>query len=361
MLRRSPRFCTPAPFSQVSTAHQHGEVPLPTPNGWFCMGFSTEIPPGTVVSRPLAGQDVVLYRTRSGLLRATRPYCPHLGAHLGLGGRIDGEDIICPFHRFAFGPDGACTRTSQAGYGPRTPKASLNLLPVRETDGLILVWHHHNSAPPTWEIPHLPVDWNGRLKFRAMEFAGHPQDILENSQDPAHLVVLHGRERYITAHCAAPPAADGPCLRSKLDMSVRIPGTRRTRGYQYEFTQYGTGYVTVDIRLGPTLTRIWVTVTPISDWRVHFRIAARTHIPASRHRPPTLSRISATAMASAIQWAHHAVTFSPRIGDGPIFATRGHNPRPHLAQGDGPITRYRHWAQQFYPDSPAHPDSKEPV
>ncbi|WP_148272102.1 Rieske 2Fe-2S domain-containing protein [Saccharopolyspora spinosa] len=54
--------------------------PLPYPNGWFCVGFSTEWLPGVVQTRPFMGEDLVIYRTRSGKLRASRPYCPHLGS-----------------------------------------------------------------------------------------------------------------------------------------------------------------------------------------------------------------------------------------------------------------------------------------
>ena len=32
-------------------------------------------------------------------------YCPHLGAHLAEGGRVQGESVRCPFHAWEF--DGA--------------------------------------------------------------------------------------------------------------------------------------------------------------------------------------------------------------------------------------------------------------
>ncbi|WP_331737272.1 Rieske 2Fe-2S domain-containing protein [Streptomyces sp. NBC_00019] len=79
-----------------------GTTVLPYPNGWFAVAFSTEVRPGQVITSRLMGKDVVIFRTRSGTLTVVDPHCPHLGAHLGRGGRMDGENLVCPFHAFAF-------------------------------------------------------------------------------------------------------------------------------------------------------------------------------------------------------------------------------------------------------------------
>ncbi|CAD5920211.1 Phenylpropionate dioxygenase and related ring-hydroxylating dioxygenases, large terminal subunit [Streptomyces sp. KY75] len=96
----------------------------------------------------------MLYRLGSGSLRAVRPYCPHLGAHLGLA-KVDGDDLVCPFHAFAFGPDGACVRT---GYGTPPPRSTLTRLPVHEANGAVFVWRHYDGREPDWEIPPLARD-----------------------------------------------------------------------------------------------------------------------------------------------------------------------------------------------------------
>lgn len=45
-------------------------------------------------------------------------YCPHLGAHLGIGGTVEGETLRCPFHAFRFDTGGVCVAT---GYGTKPP------------------------------------------------------------------------------------------------------------------------------------------------------------------------------------------------------------------------------------------------
>ncbi|MFG3029076.1 Rieske 2Fe-2S domain-containing protein [Streptomyces sp. NPDC048253] len=60
------------------------------------MGLSGEVKPGRVATRRLGRQDVVLWRTAQGALHANRPYCPHLGAHLGVGGTVHGAPRRLP-------------------------------------------------------------------------------------------------------------------------------------------------------------------------------------------------------------------------------------------------------------------------
>ena len=78
------------------------------PSGWYTAAFADEISPGEVATRTFMGREIVLYRTMSGELHAAEAYCPHLGAHLGRGGKVRGETIECPFHTFRFSADGKC-------------------------------------------------------------------------------------------------------------------------------------------------------------------------------------------------------------------------------------------------------------
>ena len=65
------------------------------PTGWFALAASHEVAPGAVKPLHNFGIDLVLFRTESGQVVVTDPYCPHLGAHLGYGGRVEGETIRC--------------------------------------------------------------------------------------------------------------------------------------------------------------------------------------------------------------------------------------------------------------------------
>lgn len=99
------------------------------------------------------GKELVLYRTEGGEACLVDAYCPHLGAHLGYGGHVDGECLICPFHQWQFNQKGQCVNIPYAKKIP--PRAQLITWPLQETHGLIIAWHHPSKTQPDWEVPAL--------------------------------------------------------------------------------------------------------------------------------------------------------------------------------------------------------------
>ncbi|MFE0062283.1 hypothetical protein [Streptomyces sp. NPDC059003] len=145
---------------------------------------------------------------------------------------------MCPFHGFAFGPDGACTRT---GYGTRPPKASLPLLPVAEESGLILlVWHHHAGEPPDWEPRAEHPGEFVPLARDTTECAGHPQEVLENTVDFGHLTALHW-PRVSHGHLLKPFLEDGVRGQVTFEMAVCPPSWKKPMLSTYAFTLHGLG------------------------------------------------------------------------------------------------------------------------
>jgi phenylpropionate dioxygenase-like ring-hydroxylating dioxygenase large terminal subunit len=161
---------------------------LPYPNGWFTVAFSDEVAPGTVLRRKFMGEDVVIYRTAAGVLRVVEPYCPHLGAHLGYGGKVQGEEIVCPFHHFRFDPSGVCVGT---GYGTSPPRATLRQWTSQAVNGVIAIWRHADGEPPSWELPAIPVEDFPKPVEHTATIIDHPQDIVENGVDIGHVGPVH--------------------------------------------------------------------------------------------------------------------------------------------------------------------------
>ena len=313
----------------------------PYPTGWYAFGLASELAPGTVLSRPFMGDELVVYRTRSGIVRAVPPHCPHLGAHLGRGGRVDGELLVCPFHGFAYDDSGACVRT---GYGTRPPvKARLAQRVVRETNGLLLVWH--GAEAPSWTVPELERDGWTALRCRRYVLRDHPQETTENSVDLGHFAVVHG---YRNVRMLGDAVTDGAYLSTAfaVEQPLPLPSSRWSLAFEFETEIFGLGYSLVNVRV-PRFNldaRLWVLPTPIDEARLTLRLAASVRaqtrrVPASRAVDAVLTQLVLFGLARGAQQ------------DFPIWENKRYVERPALAEGDGPIGVYRRWARQFYRDA----------
>lgn len=65
-------------------------------HGWYMVAFERDLR-HDLTPAAVGAQRLVLIRTDGGV-RVADAYCPHRGAHLGYGGRLDGDVIVCPFH-----------------------------------------------------------------------------------------------------------------------------------------------------------------------------------------------------------------------------------------------------------------------
>ena len=52
---------------------------------------------------------ILLGTAGDGVVGVLDAFCPHLGAHLGMGGTVEGNALRCPFHGWEFATSGACT------------------------------------------------------------------------------------------------------------------------------------------------------------------------------------------------------------------------------------------------------------
>ncbi|MFF3767561.1 Rieske 2Fe-2S domain-containing protein [Streptomyces sp. NPDC001922] len=329
----------PTPADALSTPR------LPYPGGWSAVAFSEELKPGRVLTRPLMGEDVVLYRMRSGGIRAVRPYCPHLGAHLGLGD-VEGDDLVCPFHRFAFGPDGSCVRTA---YGASPPKASLVHLPVCEVNDAVFVWRHHDADRPQWDIPAWHTVGRPPVRHATWEMAGHAQEVMENAVDLGHFAALHG---WANAELASPVVFEGVRFHVSMRVTERFPllGEHRV---EIEVDGHGLSALHTDVRtpgLGLEMCTL-VTATMIAPGRMQFRQASRFAVAAPARWSPRAARLLGRALSRVLARPMFRWSCDFTAADFPIWNTKEYTSPPRLAPGDGPIGPFRHWARQFYPQN----------
>ncbi|MGE7384579.1 Rieske 2Fe-2S domain-containing protein [Streptomyces sp. NPDC004126] len=344
---RPPR--PPAPESPYA----RGEPPLPYPEGWFVLAPSRDVKPGQVVIRRFMGEDVVVYRTARGRVRATRPYCPHLGAHLGHGGRVAGETIVCPFHGFAFDATGTAV-CAGPGYTGLPVQERLAVLDCEEVNGVILAWYGHDpNRPPAWTIPPLLRVPAHDMRFTRTTVASHPQETGENTVDSGHAEALHG---FTGIDMHTPPVADKHQLSLALTVTRRYPPLG-TIAADIAFTFHGLGFIHLELRVPVRGLSVDVVVSPrpTAPWQVELLVGTAMAVHPGEGPLGRLPRSAARLACWTATWLNLRALSSDTSADLPIWTAKRYTDPPRLAPGDGPIGPYRKWARQFYPDTAAQP------
>ena len=87
-----------------------GRTIPPFPNGWYIACKSKELKVGESMAIDQSGHNVTIFRSTNGTVHALHSYCAHLGANLGIGGKVVNDKCIqCPFHGWLYdGETGVC-------------------------------------------------------------------------------------------------------------------------------------------------------------------------------------------------------------------------------------------------------------
>ena len=326
---------------------------LPYPSGWYTLAISDELKSGEVLTRHFMGHELVLHRSVSGKAVTAEAYCPHLGAHLGHGGRVEGENLRCPFHGLFFDTEGVCVKTS---YGTKPPaRAKLKTKLLQEKNGLLLIYYDSAGRAPAWEIPELDTLGWEPLMFHSWQLDTHPQETTENSVDIGHFSVVHG---YREVEILKAPKFEGPCLNARYgmtraaDLFLKLGGG--TIRAEFEIHVHGLGYSLVEVEIPKfeMRTRQFVLSTPIAPGKINLTVALT--IPSSTQPKkvhPLLAPLPAGVGRSLLQKIALKGYLHDVGQDFVIWQNKSHVTRPALALGDGPIGKYRQWVRQFYTDS----------
>ena len=322
---------------------------LTAPRGWFAIGQVDDLPRGTLQTHRIAGHEVVAFRGAAGVPAVLDAYCPHLGAHLGHGGRVDGDELRCPFHGFCFDRTGACTRTE---YSSRVlPKARLRRWPVVERHGVLLVYYDPHGAPPAFEIPEVSMAGFAPFLFQHFRLRGHPQETTENSVDVGHFQYLHGYREVQTVAAAVMDGAHLQAHYSFFRPLGRLLG--RTLGLRNVIlvNAFGLGYSRIDVHEQQSGLRLrsLVLCSPRGGGEIDLRVAVALRDPRlDPEAAPWLRALAPLLLTRAARRALLTEYCHDIEQDFDIWRHKKHLPMPGLAVGDGPIGNFRKWARQFY-------------
>lgn len=305
--------------------------PFPIPTGWFCVEWSKDLAVGQVKPIRYFGKDLVLFRTSDGEAHVLDAHCPHLGAHLGHGGVVKDDLLVCPFHAWGFNGEGKC---ADVPYAKKIPaKSSLRCWPVKEINAMILVWHDLAGREPLWDIPMVTeVIDSGWTEPRTREWTVRScnQEMAENQVDAAHFRYLHGTTEMPTWDSTA----NGPHLLTSSTTGMSTP-MGNVDG-KIEVNAWGFGFTTTRFT-GLIETLLLSSAAPIDEDHVIIRFGF-------------MVRDIGKGITGGVGKAFMTEISRQLEQDIPIWENKIYIDPPVLCDGDGPIGKFRRWAKQFYPD-----------
>lgn len=300
--------------------------------GWYQIDYGDQLKRGQVKPWRAFGRDFVLWRDADGAPHLFDAFCPHLGAHLGHGGRVEGNVLRCPFHGWRFDDAGRCAGIPYSPEARLGASRNLTSWPVVERNGLLLGWWHPDGAAPAFDTPVLP-EWGDRgwSRYRRHHWRANTvwQEIQENIVDSTHFHYLHGVESLAVVDRCDPI---GPVLDVNILHRFKTPV-----GVEDGFIQttlYGPFFATVRFRIGDVAEILFVdAVTPIETDVVDVRFSLLAKLDGVR-----IPDMSLALVDEAIRQVSEDV---------PIWNHKMHWQTPSLAPGDGPVMKFRNWAKQF--------------
>jgi phenylpropionate dioxygenase-like ring-hydroxylating dioxygenase large terminal subunit len=299
------------------------------PMGWYSLARSHELLVGEVKSVQAFDRELALYRTRSGVPVLQDAFCPHLGANLGIEGRVVGESIRCPFHGWRFGSDGECQEIPYCDEIPE--RAKVRMWNCQEKNGEVYIWYHPENTAPQWELPDLPELNDGAWTApRYAEFLvpAHVQDIAENSCDPVHFQFVHGQPDIPPSQVTIEDNGRILHLNSDASNAAANPG-------QLHATVYNPGFAMVRMTYGPNAEMVmYNSAQPINkhETRMRWTLTVRKEI----------EDLAGDDVMKGI--------ISGLDDDYPIWANKVHKHRPLFCKADETLVTFRKWVRQFYID-----------
>lgn len=289
-------------------------------------------------------QDLVGYRGESGEVHILDAHCRHMGAHLGYGGKVCGDELQCPFHgwRWSSGGKNVDIPYSNGSCSRRTLKAWSSV----ESSGVVMVWHSPAENVKPWTLPKpLVPQFDDPTYHRPFpesvgcrEVAAHPQWITENVVDPTHIAYVHGQTHHqeVTSW-----AADGPWFSNVTEGKIDSP--RGPVVVRSDSKSFGVGLMMNVVEGLHSFVNLQ-GVTPIDQRKsiIHFTVYVQ-----STDRGPVTG--SPTGIARALVKAELREVLGDHA-DVRIWEHLEYLDRPGFTKEEQAMGAFRRWSRQFYDD-----------
>ncbi len=141
--------------------------------GWYCFAPANNITKGKIHSFNYFDTAFVCVRDSQNIVNVYDAYCPHMGAHLGVGGKIVADRIVCPFHGWQYNTAGDCVAIPYCDAIPR--RAKLQRFVVRELNSFIYIYYGLDAEP---DLPNFLTEYQFNLVDAVQLSLQHAQKII---------------------------------------------------------------------------------------------------------------------------------------------------------------------------------------
>lgn len=324
--------------------------------GWYIVGYSEDLKKKQVKTIRAFGKEIVIFRGENNKVSAVSPYCPHLGAHLGHGGKVVKNSIRCPFHFWRFNSKGKCV---EIPYSDKIPnKACVKSYQIIEkNNNIYLFYEKEQKVTETSKetlieekpkkpllltmhsLPDLEKEFNVSLKKnkahnKKWHVRANMLDLMENSLDNAHFDYVHKLDipttNLISSHHQIPFIIEQNYGAKFLGIKPKLT-----------LYLYSPSISVVKINLGNNIIIIDGGVL-IEDKEniIHFM----------RFYSLYKKDISIFQKTFAKVLSHFVIREAKRQygEDLPIWQNKVHLEKPMLCNDDGQISKIRRWYKLFY-------------
>ena len=306
---------------------------LPHPFGWFVACYSDELAVGEVKPLRYFDRDLVLWRGEDGVPRMLDAYCKHLGAHMGHGGRVQGNMLECPFHAWKYDEQGIVQEIPYSKtIPPKLKRPCDNQWHVVERNRFIWFWYHPHGVAPRWDVEELPEtvnpDWT---EYETCEWYvyGSIQNMAENGVDFAHFKYIHGTHSFPEAKLKWDDH------RRSATVEAKMMTPKGEMDGQISYVTVGPGQAWTRFT-GISETLMVSGVTPVAQDKVHVRFAFTQ--PKEQVDGPMGGLARAMIKDICKQLDQDKV----------VWDRQRYLPNPQICAGDGPIAQFRKYYTQFY-------------
>lgn len=343
----------------MSQSHPHTLQPLQhesVPAGWYTVYASDKLKKGSIATFTLADISFVLFRTKNGDVAIMEDVCPHLGGRLSDGDVIDNA-LRCPLHHFAYNTDGSLAKT---GFDNVSSKACAHAWPCIDINGFIMMYYHPNGELPSEKPDTLNWENWGKHTVFIKDISAGVQTVSEGIADKAHINFVHGytdveitqpfdiqneklftKYRFVTGQPISGDNALVHWLNKTLPLVMPV---------EFDYVACTMGYALTEVRipaLGATM-RNFVNPMPINKdtARLFYSIAQG---PINRERLHPFFKWMPNALLKHVQYMILRRGFIHDLNDDiKMWTNLTPLKSPSMCKADGPVNKYRRWAEQFY-------------